>query len=102
MRFPKIHLKSKVEFTDKCLMKFGKRSSSIIKKVLRSFVKWIFLPDSTNQKNTKPYPTLDGVRPLCPKCKTVMVKKIARRGHNAGDDFWGCPRYPGCRGARDV
>jgi restriction system protein len=27
-----------------------------------------------------------------------MVRRKASRGANAGQDFWGCPSYPKCRG----
>ena len=31
-----------------------------------------------------------------------MVLRTARRGRNAGGQFWGCPHYPGCRGIRPI
>ena len=40
--------------------------------------------------------------PHCPSCNAAMVKRKARRGANAGSEFWGCSRYPGCRGTRDL
>ena len=36
--------------------------------------------------------------PACPKCGSSMVKREAARGKNIGNEFWGCPRYPKCRG----
>lgn len=36
--------------------------------------------------------------PLCPKCGAPMVKRRAIRGKNAGSEFWGCSRFPHCRG----
>ena len=36
--------------------------------------------------------------PACPICKSVMVKREAKRGANAGNSFWGCSTYPKCRG----
>ena len=39
--------------------------------------------------------------PPCPKCGGEMVRRVARRGANAGNAFWGCRRYPACRGVRD-
>ncbi|MDX1407165.1 MAG: restriction endonuclease [Saprospiraceae bacterium] len=36
----------------------------------------------------------------CPVCQSPMVIRTARRGKNAGSSFWGCSRYPECRGAR--
>jgi restriction system protein len=40
--------------------------------------------------------------PACPTCGASMVKRTARKGANAGNQFWGCSRYPQCRGARSV
>jgi restriction system protein len=36
--------------------------------------------------------------PACPKCGGGTVKRVAKRGPNAGGEFWGCGRYPECRG----
>ena len=36
--------------------------------------------------------------PTCPKCGALMVQRIAQRGRNAGNTFWGCPNYPRCKG----
>jgi restriction system protein len=38
----------------------------------------------------------------CPTCGSSMVQRTARRGPNAGKSFWGCTRYPDCRGIRDL
>jgi restriction system protein len=38
----------------------------------------------------------------CPRCGSGMVKRIARRGGNAGGGFWGCERFPTCRGVRSL
>jgi restriction system protein len=35
------------------------------------------------------------VPPTCPKCRSVMVERL-NRGN--GQRFWGCTRFPGCRG----
>lgn len=36
--------------------------------------------------------------PSCPVCRSVMQKRIAKRGANVGNEFWGCSQYPKCRG----
>lgn len=36
--------------------------------------------------------------PKCPKCGSPMIQKVAKRGAHAGAAFWGCTRYPLCRG----
>jgi len=40
--------------------------------------------------------------PTCPRCGSVMVKRIAKQGSNAGNAFWGCPAFPKCRGMRAI
>lgn len=37
----------------------------------------------------------------CPKCQSEMVLRTATKGANVGNQFWGCSRYPACRGTRD-
>lgn len=34
---------------------------------------------------------------ICPKCGAPMVKRKAIRGKNAGQEFFGCSRFPACR-----
>ncbi len=36
--------------------------------------------------------------PACPRCSKAMVRRMARQGARAGQAFWGCTDYPGCRG----
>lgn len=36
----------------------------------------------------------------CPQCGATMVRRVARRGANAGGAFWGCSKFPACRGMR--
>ena len=33
----------------------------------------------------------------CPKCGAAMVRRVAKRGENAGSEFWGCSMFPKCR-----
>ncbi|MDD2545407.1 MAG: restriction endonuclease [Burkholderiaceae bacterium] len=40
--------------------------------------------------------------PVCPRCGSAMVKRVAKQGANAGNVFWGCNAYPQCRGVRPV
>lgn len=36
--------------------------------------------------------------PSCPACNSPMVRRTAKKGVNPGNQFWGCSRYPACRG----
>ncbi|MFT5725900.1 MAG: ribosomal protein L37AE/L43A [Desulforhopalus sp.] len=35
--------------------------------------------------------------PICPKCGSKMVKRVAKKGKKAGEEFWGCSDFPRCR-----
>ena len=35
--------------------------------------------------------------PLCPKCGVPMVERVAKKGTNVGQKFFGCPNYPKCK-----
>jgi restriction system protein len=52
----------------------------------------------------KPVPVSQAVasasEPACPICQSAMVKRTAKRGANSGNGFWGCSKYPGCKGTR--
>lgn len=50
---------------------------------------------------TTPAAKQSGV-PTCPQCGSSMVRRTAKRGANAGGSFWGCSKYPACRGVRDI
>jgi len=36
--------------------------------------------------------------PSCPRCGSKMVKRKSSKGRNAGELFWGCSKYPQCKG----
>lgn len=38
--------------------------------------------------------------PSCPVCQKSMLLRVARKGGNAGERFWGCSAFPSCRGTR--
>lgn len=43
-----------------------------------------------------------GGAPACPKCGKPMRKRTAKRGRNAGNEFWSCSGYPECDGTRPL
>lgn len=40
--------------------------------------------------------------PTCPICGASMKRRTARYGPHAGQDFWGCSKYPNCKGIRNI
>jgi four helix bundle suffix protein len=44
----------------------------------------------------------DNNAPTCPNCGGLMALRTARKGRNAGSQFWGCCGYPKCKGVRPL
>lgn len=38
----------------------------------------------------------------CPNCGSMMVLRNVKKGKNTGNQFWGCSRYPKCRGVVSI
>ena len=38
----------------------------------------------------------------CPKCGSEMVLRVAKKGPHSGKSFWGCSKFPDCRGVVSV
>ena len=58
-------------------------------------------PTITNARATTTW-SAGAVAPSCPTCGGQMVGRTAKRGANAGSQFWGCSKYPQCRGTRGI
>lgn len=40
--------------------------------------------------------------PVCPNCNGPMIKRVSKKGDNAGREFWGCQCFPKCRGVVSI
>jgi restriction system protein len=40
--------------------------------------------------------------PSCPKCGSAMILRETKKGQNVGNKFWGCTKFPQCRGIMNV
>jgi four helix bundle suffix protein len=40
--------------------------------------------------------------PKCPQCGNSMVLRSVKNGKNAGNQFWGCSKYPECKGVISI
>ena len=56
-------------------------------------------PSPATQQNSQ---TRSGSIVFCPRCGSKMIQRFARRGRNAGNPFWGCSRYPTCKGTLNI
>lgn len=50
-------------------------------------------PNRTDQTN---------LPPKCPRCESLMALRTAKSGKNSGSRFWGCTRYPDCKGTAPI
>jgi restriction system protein len=62
-------------------------------------------PGATSQPQPDDPSATDSKLPLgalaCPICRSPMKLRTAKKGDRAGAQFWGCSRFPGCRGTRN-
>ena len=59
-------------------------------------------PSFVDHTSNEPSPHPAENPPDCPRCGAGMVLRTARRGTNEGNQFWGCPTFPKCRGVVPV
>ncbi len=41
-------------------------------------------------------------KPACPKCGSAMVLRETKKGQNVGKKFWGCSKFPQCKGVLNI
>jgi restriction system protein len=51
---------------------------------------------------SEPPRTYAGPKVICPICGSKMILRKATKGANTGKEFWGCEKFPPCRGVRDI
>jgi hypothetical protein len=56
-----------------------------------------YLAEGPAHRPPQPLVASSGEPPVCPKCGVQMVKRVATKGPNAGQPFFGCPNYPRCK-----
>lgn len=62
-------------------------------------------PDPRPQGAARPAaaaPRVTASAPACPACGKPMARRVASKGSNAGQAFWGCSAFPRCRGTRPI
>lgn len=78
----------------------GDKLGSLIREVERRSAEGLMSADCgiPDQAQSRP----DSERLPCPQCGSAMARRTARRGSRAGEEFWGCSRFPHCRGTRPM
>ncbi|MDD5706944.1 MAG: restriction endonuclease [Kiritimatiellae bacterium] len=89
-------------FTDEALsFKVGKPLTIVDGPALASLVQSLRTPTNHPSPAAPSRPSAS-VAPACPLCGSPMALRTAKRGPNAGYQFYGCTKYPACRGIRDA
>lgn len=53
-------------------------------------------------QSATPSPVSKSSSKICPQCGAPMLLRTAKRGVNAGAQFWGCANFPNCRATESV
>lgn len=56
-----------------------------------------FKTNRTHVRHIKDIQQKQADQKLCPKCGSGMVLRTAKKGANAGGQFWGCSQFPRCK-----
>jgi restriction system protein len=76
----------------------GNKLGSLIRQIGRAAAEGV---SPYHGRLTDPAPKVqNSAEPHCPQCGSPMTKRTAKRGPQAGEAFWGCSRFPACRGIR--
>lgn len=75
----------------------GKNIELMDGKALHALIRGVSVPSKAATDSSA---AVTANAPVCPVCQSAMVRKTARKGSNAGNEFWGCPQYPACKGTR--
>ena len=46
--------------------------------------------------------SMEAGAPQCPVCGKPMLRRMAKKGMNSGNEFWSCSDYPNCKGTRPM
>ena len=53
--------------------------------------------NENNIQQDMPVENTEEIEKICPRCGEKLVLRIAKKGGNAGNEFWGCSAFPKCR-----
>jgi restriction system protein len=80
----------------------GHRLFGLIKQARQSLSSRVDATDGLHPVAPLSPPSVAAGATACPACGSGMVKRTAKKGANAGGQFWGCSQYPSCRGVRPI
>ena len=110
-RFAKKEIKAQIIRCDQLVsyLKNLKSDSKSSKKEMRELGEKILSMNIENRKDylkkydefvaesANPMTNISSEELICPKCGNILVLRTAKKGPNAGNQFYGCSGYPGCK-----
>lgn len=95
------NLKSDTKSSKKEMRELGEKILSMNiddrKDYLEKFNK---LVEEVNNKESKTSSESDEL--ICPRCGNKLVLRVAKKGQNSGNQFYGCSSYPKCRYIKNI
>ncbi len=80
------------------LIQIPAKSAYSVKEINNLLVQHIALQTVINNKNSDQLMSKTGSdTPVCLKCSSQLVRRVAKKGAHAGNEFWACSAYPKCR-----
>ena len=79
----------------------GRNISLMDGAALTGFISGVVVPRMADSAPPRQAPA-DAAATACPKCGSPMVKRVAKTGSHAGNEFLGCSTFPACRGTVGV
>lgn len=64
--------------------------------------RWELVGASDPHVRTTEERSVPSAAPGCPECQAPMLRRVSKRGPQTGTEFWGCSRYPSCKGTRKL
>lgn len=55
-----------------------------------------------NSKKKRVFRHPKSTTPNCPKCGSLMILRERKKGKTAGKKFWGCSKFPQCKGTQSI
>ena len=87
------------EAADVPLVRVPVKSGYVIEEVKQLIAPYLTAIDTPAQAPLKAPATQESKMngKVCPKCSAPMVKRVAKKGTHAGEEFWACSAFPKCR-----
>ena len=81
-------------------------AKSEVDELIRKIEEWRLTPSSnTNMEHIKHVKNIANQKKMgnvCPRCGSILVLRETKHGQNAGKQFWGCSKFPQCKGIVNI